>query len=46
MRYSDANLQEVNAHDQNLESVIVDLPNYIFGHSTKFQPESELSKDW
>ncbi len=27
-------------------SVIVDLPNYIWNHSTKYWHESEASKDW
>ena len=45
-----ADLQKVNADDQNLAgpkpSVIVDLPNYVFDHSTKYWHESEASKDW
>ncbi len=43
-------LAKVNTHDPNLTepgpSVIVDLPNYSWNHSTKYWHESESSKDW
>ncbi len=43
------NLSKVN-ESQHLgkanPSVIVDLPNYVWDHSTKYWHESEASKDW
>jgi len=42
---SPVNFSKVN-EDQNLPSVIVDLPNYSWNHSTRYWHESESSKDW
>lgn len=33
-------------HEEPSPLVIVDLPNYIWNHSTKYWQESESSKDW
>ncbi|KAI0467452.1 PKSKA1 [Xylaria cf. heliscus] len=38
------NLAKVNRYKNN--SVIVDLPNYSWNHSTKYWHESQASKDW
>ncbi|KAI1122424.1 PKSKA1 [Nemania abortiva] len=38
------NLSRVNRYKDN--SVIVDLPNYAWNHSTKYWHESQASKDW
>lgn len=38
------NLARVNRYKNN--SVIVDLPNYSWNHSTKYWHESQASKDW
>ncbi|TRX89754.1 hypothetical protein FHL15_009344 [Xylaria flabelliformis] len=38
------NLVRVNRYKYN--SVIVDLPNYSWNHSTKYWHESQASKDW
>ncbi|RYC59888.1 hypothetical protein CHU98_g6324 [Xylaria longipes] len=38
------NLARVNRYKNN--SVIVDLPNYSWNHSTKYWHESQTSKDW
>ncbi|KAJ2990881.1 hypothetical protein NUW58_g2741 [Xylaria curta] len=38
------NLARVNRYKGN--SVIVDLPNYSWNHSTKYWHESQASKDW
>jgi acyl transferase domain-containing protein len=43
------NLSKVNeaqGADKATPSVIVDLPNYMWNHSTKYWYESEASKDW
>ena len=43
------NLSKVNETqqlDKANPSVIVDLPNYVWNHSTKYWYESEASKDW
>lgn len=43
------NLSKVNEakdSDKAAPSVIVDLPNYVWNHSTKYWYESEASKDW
>jgi acyl transferase domain-containing protein len=43
------NIAKVNeAQDPNKvgPSVIIDLPNYVWNHSTKYWHESEASKDW
>lgn len=42
---SKVNEQEPD-HEEPKPSVIVDLPNYIWNHSTKYWHESESSKDW
>ena len=41
-------LKKVNQDLRSLEqpSVVVDLPNYVWNHSTKYWYESESSKDW
>ncbi|KAI9742768.1 MAG: hypothetical protein M1818_003497 [Claussenomyces sp. TS43310] len=42
------NLSKVNA-DAAIDarpSVVVDLPNYVWNHSTKYWQENESSKDW
>ncbi|KAK8429569.1 putative polyketide synthase [Phyllosticta citricarpa] len=39
-------LARVNGADSSKPSVIVDLPNYTWNHSTKYWYESEASKDW
>ncbi|KAK7542637.1 putative polyketide synthase [Phyllosticta citribraziliensis] len=45
---ADANvdLARVNGANSPRPSVIVDLPNYAWNHSTKYWYESEASKDW
>ncbi|GME30251.1 polyketide synthase 2 [Neofusicoccum parvum] len=43
---ADVNLREVNGRSFLTPSVIVDLPNYSWNHSTKHWHESEASKDW
>jgi acyl transferase domain-containing protein len=46
---SSVNLSKVNEaqnFDKPHPSVIVDLPNYVWNHSTKYWHESEASKDW
>ncbi|KUJ19568.1 uncharacterized protein LY89DRAFT_696039 [Mollisia scopiformis] len=47
---SDVDLAKVNADDSELSGrkprLIVDLPNYVWNHSTKYWHESEASKDW
>jgi len=39
---------KVNSDENDSESpsVIIDLPNYVWNHSTKYWHESESSKDW
>lgn len=40
-------MSEVNKDDTNMSaSVLVDLPNYAWNHSTKYWHESDSSKDW
>ncbi|TVY26941.1 Fumagillin dodecapentaenoate synthase [Lachnellula hyalina] len=43
-------LAKVNADERDLSGrqprLIVDLPNYVWNHSTKYWHESEASKDW
>jgi acyl transferase domain-containing protein len=39
-------LTKVNEVEGANPSVIVDLPNYVWNHSTKYWHESEASKDW
>lgn len=43
-------LAKVNKHEPEHEepnpSVVVDLPNYVWNHSTRYWHESESSKDW
>jgi acyl transferase domain-containing protein len=36
----------VNRQNDGSPSVIVDLPNYVWNHSTQYWYESEASKDW
>ena len=36
----------VNRQNDSSPSVIVDLPNYVWNHSTQYWHESEASKDW
>jgi acyl transferase domain-containing protein len=46
---SAVNLSKVNeaqGPDKALPSVIVDLPNYVWNHSTKYWYENDASKDW
>jgi acyl transferase domain-containing protein len=38
--------EDVQDHGQTRPSVIVDLPNYAWNHSTKYWYESEASQDW
>lgn len=46
------NIEQANAHSQgrqphiNPPSMIMDLPNYAWNHSTKYWYESRSSKDW
>jgi acyl transferase domain-containing protein len=39
-------VNEVQHGDKASPSVIIDLPNYVWNHSTKYWHESEASKDW
>jgi acyl transferase domain-containing protein len=39
-------VNEVQGSEKVAPSVIVDLPNYVWNHSTKYWYESEASKDW
>lgn len=44
---SPLNIAEVNNDlDPSRPAVVVDLPNYIWDHSTKYWYESDASKDW
>ncbi|KAL1625568.1 hypothetical protein SLS56_007227 [Neofusicoccum ribis] len=46
---ADVSVGEVNrsVYDDNARpQVIVDLPNYVWNHSTKYWHESQASKDW
>lgn len=38
--------EDVNDPDAKAPGVIIDLPNYVWNHSTKYWHESEASKDW
>jgi acyl transferase domain-containing protein len=46
----DVDLAKVNADETDLSGrkprLIVDLPNYVWNHSTKYWHESDSSKDW
>ncbi|RDW89666.1 putative polyketide synthase [Coleophoma cylindrospora] len=38
--------EDVNDVNTKAPSIIIDLPNYVWNHSTKYWHESEASKDW
>jgi hypothetical protein len=39
-------LAKVNREDAQTSKVIVDLPNYVWNHSTRYGHETRMSKEW
>ncbi|KAI1765524.1 PKSKA1 [Hypoxylon sp. FL1150] len=40
------NLAQVNRVDRQSAKVVIDLPNYVWNHSTRYWHETRASKDW
>ena len=43
---AEVDMSMVNRQNEGSPSLIVDLPNYVWNHSTQYWHESEASKDW